>query len=191
MPSDPHAHRPPEDRTLNIPLSLNRVDDLFVAFDPSPFVKRDIDNAIEEYVVETATDAPRGRPITLTVFLPPAEAAEADAGVLSEAFQNYFAFMRNREDGRIRRLWRAGRQSLGIGMAFLAVCLALGQGARALAPGAFGAVLAEGLTIAGWVANWRPIEIFLYDWRPLRRRREVYDELSRVSVIVNVAPLSG
>jgi len=30
-------------------------------------------------------------------------------------------------------------------------------------------VLGEGLVIGGWVAMWRPIEILLYDWWPLRR----------------------
>ena len=31
-------------------------------------------------------------------------------------------------------------------------------------------VLEESLIIVGWVANWRPIEIYLYDWLPIRRR---------------------
>jgi hypothetical protein len=30
-------------------------------------------------------------------------------------------------------------------------------------------VIGEGLIIGGWVAMWRPIEILLYDWWPLRR----------------------
>jgi hypothetical protein len=29
------------------------------------------------------------------------------------------------------------------------------------------AVLRENLLVGGWVAMWRPIEIFLYDWWPI------------------------
>ena len=32
-------------------------------------------------------------------------------------------------------------------------------------------VVEESLLIFGWVANWRPIEIFLYEWWPVVRRR--------------------
>lgn len=32
---------------------------------------------------------------------------------------------------------------------------------------------AEGLIILGWVANWRPIEVFLYDWWPLAAKATI------------------
>ena len=39
---------------------------------------------------------------------------------------------------------------------------------------AFGQFSNESLILLAWVANWRPIEIFLYDWLPLLRRRNLY-----------------
>ena len=38
------------------------------------------------------------------------------------------------------------------------------------------------LTIGGWVAMWRPMEIFLYSWWPIRRERQTYDRLAAMSV---------
>jgi hypothetical protein len=38
--------------------------------------------------------------------------------------------------------------------------------------------LDEGLLILGWVANWRPIEIFFDDWWPLARRRRLFRRLA-------------
>jgi hypothetical protein len=38
------------------------------------------------------------------------------------------------------------------------------------------------LTIAGWVAMWRPMEIYLYDWWPLRRKSRLYQKLSQMPV---------
>ena len=42
----------------------------------------------------------------------------------------------------------------------------------------------EGLTIAGWVAMWRPLQIYLYEWWPLRRRGQIFEKLSRMPVEV-------
>ncbi len=38
--------------------------------------------------------------------------------------------------------------------------------------------------IGGWVALWRPLEIFLYDWWPLRAQAKLYDRLGRMQVSV-------
>jgi hypothetical protein len=43
-------------------------------------------------------------------------------------------------------------------------------------------VVEESLLIFGWVANWRPIEIFLYEWWPIVRRRNLYQRLSAAEV---------
>jgi len=40
----------------------------------------------------------------------------------------------------------------------------------------------ESLTIAGWVAMWRPMQIYLYDWWPLLRRSRIYAKLSHMPV---------
>jgi hypothetical protein len=38
------------------------------------------------------------------------------------------------------------------------------------------------LIIFGWVANWRPTEIFLYEWWPIVRRRNLYRRLSQARI---------
>jgi hypothetical protein len=46
----------------------------------------------------------------------------------------------------------------------------------------FGQVLHEGLAIAGWVAMWRPLEVFLYDWWPIRADARRFDRLATMPV---------
>jgi hypothetical protein len=46
----------------------------------------------------------------------------------------------------------------------------------------------ESLLILGWVANWRPIEIFFYDWWPVVRKRNLYRRLAVASVEVKAYP---
>jgi hypothetical protein len=48
-------------------------------------------------------------------------------------------------------------------------------------------LLRETLAIAGSVAMWRPMEIYLYEWWPLRRRGQIFDKMSRMSVEIRIA----
>jgi hypothetical protein len=83
----------------------------------------------------------------------------------------------------LRELFRIGRWSLLIGAAVLALCVIAGQyAAQRLGDGYMGRFLSEGAIILGWVANWRPIWIFLYEWWPLALRRNLYRRLSAARV---------
>ncbi|MCK6440823.1 MAG: hypothetical protein L6Q71_11575, partial [Planctomycetes bacterium] len=50
--------------------------------------------------------------------------------------------------------------------------------------GSTGRILSESFIIIGWVAMWRPLEIFLYDWWPLRATERLFERLSRIDVEV-------
>jgi hypothetical protein len=45
-----------------------------------------------------------------------------------------------------------------------------------------GVLMREGMVIGGWVAMWRPLEIFLYDWWPIRAERRLFDRLAMMPV---------
>jgi hypothetical protein len=42
----------------------------------------------------------------------------------------------------------------------------------------------ESLIIVGWVANWRPIEIYLYEWWPIRRRMRLYRRIAAAPLVI-------
>ena len=50
----------------------------------------------------------------------------------------------------------------------------------------FAEIARESLVIGGWVAMWRPLEIFLYDWWPIRAEARLFERLS--AMIVKVRP---
>jgi len=54
----------------------------------------------------------------------------------------------------------------------------------------YGYLVKESLVIAGWVALWRPLEIFLYDWWPIRAEARLLDRLSEMSVRVVGTPVA-
>jgi len=44
------------------------------------------------------------------------------------------------------------------------------------------AILSEGLLILGWVAMWKPVEIFLYDWWPDLDRRRLFERIAHIQI---------
>jgi hypothetical protein len=77
----------------------------------------------------------------------------------------------------LNELFRVGRRALAIGLTVLSFALSSVK----LPPPTLRRVLSlveESLIICGWVANWRPIQIFLYDWWPIVRQRNLYRRLS-------------
>ena len=60
---------------------------------------------------------------------------------------------------------------------------------QALLPaGVMASLLRESFLVAGWVAMWRPMQIYLYDWWPLRQQALLYRRMSRMPVTLLVAP---
>jgi hypothetical protein len=59
-----------------------------------------------------------------------------------------------------------------------------------LSPGDARRILHEGLVIVSWVALWRPIDLVLYDFWPVRERRQIIEQLrdAEVSLRVGDAP---
>lgn len=166
-----------------IEVRIREIGQLFHTLDPLPFRERDLDAAVEDYVVSWARELPASRSISLIVHLPRDEAGRDEAGQIGEAIRNYFRYRAEVTGGDLKELFRTGRVSLLIGLGVLAACVVVGKlVASSLGPGYLGRFFDEGLIILGWVANWRPIQIFLYDWWPLARRRRLYLRLSRAQV---------
>jgi hypothetical protein len=103
--------------------------------------------------------------------------------MLREAVREYFGQRAAAKRRQLRQLFRTGRLSLAIGVVFLAGAVALAQWLGGLISHEGYAWLAsESLIIGGWVALWRPMEIFLYDWWPLRADVRLFERLSAMPV---------
>jgi hypothetical protein len=59
-----------------------------------------------------------------------------------------------------------------------------------LASGTVMAIARESLLIGGWVAMWGPLEIFLYNWWPLRHEWRICERLAEadVDLVLNSPP---
>lgn len=170
--------------TAKIEINIARLPQLFNSFDPSPFHERDLDRDAEEYIIGSAEEISWQRLLTLVIHLPADQVPEKGAPDLGDAIHNYFAYRELHERRRLRMLFHDGRIALAIGIVFLFCCVLLRQLAFSFGNTAPSDLLSEGMLIIGWVAMWRPLEIFLYDWVPIRRRCQILAKLSKIPVIV-------
>jgi len=166
-----------------IQVRVSDISQLFDTLDPFPFPQRDLDKDAEEFIVGWARELPRDKPLNIVIYLPAAELQKQSPGQIREAMNCYFDYRAKLIGRELNELFRVGRRSLLIGIGVLAIALGITQ----LIAGVFssmplGRFVEESLIIVAWVANWRPIEIFLYDWWPIVRKRNLYRRLAEAPV---------
>lgn len=172
-----------------IEIRIRKLDQMFDSRDPSPFLAQDLDDDAQQYVVASAQEFSRRLPLALVIHASgPVDSPEQarDAG---EAIREHFTRQSGFATRRLKDLLHDGWISLAIGLGFLAAALtasaALGKWADA---GHGVAIFREGLVICGWVAMWRPIQTFLYDWWPILDDRRLFDRLARMPVRIVCPP---
>lgn len=183
-----HAPTASDGAQQHIDLRLNDINQLFHSLDPSPFREKDLDVQAEEFIVEWARELPRGVPLLLTIHLARPPAMDNPEQAVREAVRNYFRYRAEQTARQYRELLQQGRKDLGIGLVFLFSCLLVAEFLGNFSGTAPMAVFRESLIIGGWVAMWRPMEIFLYDRWPLKRRQDLYRRLGSMDVLLEIRP---
>lgn len=156
-----------------IEIKLHEPRQLFNSLDPAPFHEKDLDPSAEEYIVSAVQELGLHRPSKLMIYLPGAQDAECKA--IPSAIKHYFVYRAQQARADLQQLLRFGAAALLIGSIFLFACLMLREG---LLQADVSHILTEGLLIVGWVALWRPLEIFLYEWWPVRRRQRRFQYIA-------------
>ena len=178
----PPGFSPQRSTGERIEVHVAELKQLFNSMDPSPFKERDLDPHAEEFIVSWAREAPRAAPLTLIVHVDRI-AEGVEPGALRSAINEFFRYRAEMTRRRLRELFRVGRVSLIIGLLSLTIAFGIvNLLGNVLAGVRIGDLLREGVLIGGWVAMWRPLEIFLYDWWPIRRDALLYDRLGAMPV---------
>ncbi|TRV10134.1 MAG: hypothetical protein EWV41_07740 [Microcystis wesenbergii Mw_MB_S_20031200_S109] len=171
--------------TYLIEIKLNQLQQVFNSLDPSPFLDRDLDDNAENYIINSVDEFPLNTPLKLVFYLPSNEQNTA-RHLLPSALHNYFDYRQQGEQRKLRTIWRQGRVSLLIGLSFLFVCLSLSELISRFGSDTFIHFLEEGLLISGWVALWRPLEIFLYEWWPVSHQQKIFAKLAYIPIEIRL-----
>jgi hypothetical protein len=183
--SPPSAGDPLPANCELIKVHVSELKQLFNAIDPSPFRERDLDPNAEEFITDWAKEASPSATLGLAVQLDRPAGQPNEPAELRAAIHEFFRRRAELSRRRLRELFRRGRTSLVIGLCVLGVSLAAGTLVGRFFSTHIAGTLQEGLLIGGWVAMWRPIEIFLYDWWPIRAEAALADRLSVMPVRIS------
>ena len=164
-------------------LRVREISQLFNSMDPTPFLNKDLDPEANNFIETWASGYPPGSRFHITIHLEQWPTDGDPNEMLTAAVHNHFTYKADRTRSALKHLLQQGRMSLAIGIVFVTLCLlaadAIGKFAYAGS-----SIAQESLTIIGWVAMWRPLEIFLYDWWPLQRQIRLYQRLSTAHIHV-------
>jgi hypothetical protein len=165
-----------EDRGI-IELQLRDLTDLIEA-DASPLREGALTSDAENYIARKAKLIVSHQPIRLVIKS--AKPLDRDVGRI---IADHFRTAAKMQSEAMSELFRSGRKALLIGLLTLALCLFLAWYFTYHVPQRpVTRLVQESFIILGWVSMWKPIEMFLYEWLPLSRRRKLFLRLSSADV---------
>jgi hypothetical protein len=163
-----------------IDVRVMSVEQLFDNRDPAPFRERDLDPDLVEYLLAAGDDLAVQRSFRIVFWL----ARPCLPGEVEAAFRAHFEYELERLIRKRRRQRRTGQVALLLGIVLIIALLSLAQLVTSVIGGPVGVALHEGLVISSWVVLWRPVEILIYDWIPVRRERRVLRRLLSAAIDV-------
>lgn len=169
-----------------IELRIKALAELFNSMDPTPFHHCDLDRDAQEFLESWAMGYPHNSHFRIIVHIEHMP-DEIPVALVTEAIHNFFDYKAEITRRQLRLLLLEGRSSLLIGLTFLLLCLLGADYLLIYTNNTFLRLLKESLIIGGWVAMWRPLQIFLYEWWPSVRRGKIFRNLARAQVRVMLA----
>ena len=162
-------------------LELNDVDQLLIAPDSLFFGRRMLNADAEEIIIEDAAIAPANDQILLKIHLGNNEIRSRDE--ITTAIHQHFTYRRKKSERQLKKILHLGWQSLLTSIIFFGLLVFLTFIIVKLLPeGRVSLTFRELLIILGWVALWRPADLLLYEWRPIKRDVNLFRKLEQCQV---------
>jgi hypothetical protein len=164
-----------------IDIVITNILQLFDRRDPSPFKEKDLDEDFARYLTLAMRELNQAEKVKLIIKMHEHVPKYLHAKDVEEAIFTFFSFEFENSENDLKLLFNQGRSALVMGLAFLALCYTgfyFTKDQKSL----FFGVLGEGFHVLGWVAMWKPINLFLYEWWPIRDRIRLLGKLKKLKV---------
>jgi hypothetical protein len=140
-----------------------------------------LDKDVEAYLLEKAGSFHRNADIRITLFAE--EGAAGDKKEVVSSIHRYFSFSHELKKKQLKHTLNLGWRSLAIAFVFLLLMYSI---ANKLIPhlsqGGFTTPIRELFIILGWVALWRPAELLLFEWWPVRKNLRLFAKLFKSNI---------
>ena len=150
---------------------------------PSNYLKSAITTDAEEFIVEEAEVLPTNAPININVHLALSEIKHKDD--IAPAIRRHFCYRKEQSQNEYKRIFKYGWRILFIAISLLAVIFTITEIAFYYYPDNKPLqFIHESFIILSWVALWRPLELLLYEWYPVKIDINLYSRLEHSNVQV-------
>ncbi len=171
--------------TALIELRLNESRQLFDNRDPAPFISRDLDSDAVEYIVGAVSELRRKQKFELVMYFQNEPPKSMDDAEIRDAVHSFFSYQAELLQSRLQAMFRRARMTMLLGVCVLVASLGLANIIRSnFEPGLMISIAAEGLSILGWVALWKPFELIFYDWWQLYDGQRLYQRLASCHISI-------
>jgi hypothetical protein len=175
-----------DDGRVVIDIAAGRIADLYHDFDKhAPYLKKELDEELADYIIDSVREIGREDFLIQVSLATPVD--EPAVARVQKSLHNYFLYLRELEARELRRLTRTSLLLFVVGSAILTASVVV-NARPSMRDVVLGEVIAEGLTIAAWVALWEALAMFLVNWAPHRRLVRMYERIAKADVRFRKAP---
>ncbi len=168
-----------------IQVRVATVEGIFNPMDPSPLEERSLNQEVADWIEEWAEDFDKDHAITVEIHVADGRFAGREHDIVN-GLPNHAKYRPWQAARQLRKLLREGRISLVIGICAITGFNLLSKAIRSSSNPVV-QVIHDGLSVLGWVSMWKPMEIFLYEWWPIRREKRACRRLAEATVIFPLA----
>jgi hypothetical protein len=168
-----------ESESYFIDVSLDNYEDVYDAWDPSPFKKRDIQNEFSDFIFSSSEDIPLKYKTTIVLHLPQSKKNENKEAALKSAYQNYYGYALERLKKSLSTLYHKITVYFFLSLLFLTVGYFFFKEKQSF----FLDVLHEGIFIGGWVFLWEFFTEIFITRRNIVEEYKLYERLYGSEII--------
>ena len=167
-----------KNNAYKIEISLDKYEDIYDEWDPTPFKKRDIEDEFIDYVIDSSLDIPMKYNLDLELYLPEKKYDEKKEKNVKAAIKSYFNSLLDRNKRMLTNSVIRCLRSTFIGIILLGFYFF----SSVDADNGVAKVLVEGISILGWVALWDVGEELLLNLINHYNKRRNLKRISRAKV---------
>lgn len=161
-------------------ITAARAEDLYNNFDKqAPYVIKELDSDLVEYIIDSAREL--GSEPFMICFKLETACDENTQSRIRTSISNYFLYMQEVQRRAVQKSLRTSALFILLGFAIMFISVLVNRN-LGIDNSVIVHVLAEGLTVAAWVALWQAIANLLIDWWPERNQVRLYEKIARTKV---------
>ena len=157
-----------------IDVQLEDYRDAYSEWDFSPFINRDLDEDLIDFLLECSYEIPRKYPVTIRLHILHQTYDALREGRSLQGMKNFFVYQMRKIRNKKLRVYKDILTYLIIGIVLL---LAGFYSHRILEENMAITVLSEGLFIGGWVMMWEMFSAWFFDVKKLNRMKRHFQRL--------------